>query len=230
MKRIEVLDVWRSLAILLMMAYHLIYDLYMFDVISYETLSSAWAYSLRYLAVGSFLVISGAVVRFSRDSIRRGVIVFACGIGVTVVMRVAVGEDVQFGVLHLLGTMMIAYGLISEKVKAPKGIWFPLLLIVLFAVTYHICYTTWIDARWLYPIGLRYKGFVSADYYPLLPWGLLFGIGVWLGGLIDRHRDLPILNLPCHRVLTFLGRHSLIVYLAHQPIIYGICFLLFGRK
>ncbi len=229
MKRIEVLDVWRSLAILLMMAYHLIYDLYMFSAISRETLVSPWAYSLRYLAVGSFLIISGAVVHFSRSSIRRGFIVFACGVGVTVVMKLAVNEDVQFGVLHLLGTLMVAYGLISRKVKVPSGIWFPLLFIALFAVTYHICYTTWIDARWLYPIGLRYHGFTSADYYPLLPWGLLFGIGVWLGALIDRHRGIAILNRTYHPALTFLGRHSLIVYLAHQPIIYGICFLLFGR-
>ena len=230
MKRIEVLDVWRSLAILLMMAYHLLYDLYMFDAISSATLGSEWAYSLRYLAVGSFLIISGTVVHFSRSSIRRGLRVFLCGFGVTVVMKLAVNQDVQFGVLHLLGTLMIAYELISRRVKTPKGIWFPILLIVLFVVTYRICYTTWIEARWLYPIGLRYHGFTSADYYPLLPWGLLFGIGVWFGTVIDRYRSLPILNRKCHPALTFLGRHSLIVYLAHQPIIYGICFLIFGRN
>lgn len=229
MKRIEVLDVWRSLAILLMAAYHFLYDLYLFGVISYEQLSHPLAFSLRLAAVGSFMLISGAVVRFSRSSIRRGAIVFCCGMLVTLVMHF-MGMAVQFGVLHNLGTMMIAYGLISKKIKAPKGVWFPLLCAVVFAITYYLGETVRVETRLLVPLGLIYEEFYSADYYPLLPWGMLFAIGVWFGGKLELWRErVPLLQRKIRPILTFMGRHSLIIYLAHQPVLYGICWLIWGR-
>lgn len=229
MKRIEVLDVWRSLAILLMAAYHFLYDLYLFDVISYAQLQNPWAFALRIAAVGSFMLISGAVARFSRSSIRRGAIVFCCGMLVTLVMHF-MGMAVQFGVLHHLGTMMIAYGLISRKIKAPKGLWFPILCAVIFALTYYLGETVRVDTKLLVPLGLRYAGFTSADYYPLLPWSMIFAVGVWFGGKLELWRErVPLLQRKMPAALTFMGRHSLIIYLAHQPVLYGICWLIRGR-
>jgi len=229
MKRIEVLDVWRSLAILLMAAYHFLYDLYMFGVIGPEEIYSPWAYALRYAAVGSFMLISGAVVGFSRNSIKRGLIVFACGMLVSVVMRF-MGMAVQFGVLHHLGTMMIAYGLISNKLRPPRGIWFPLLCVAVFAITFYIGSNYLVETRLLVPLGLRYYGFSSADYYPLLPWSMIFAVGVWFGGKLPRWRErLPLLQRHFRPAITFPGRHSLIIYLAHQPVLYGVCWLIWGR-
>lgn len=228
-KRIEVLDVWRSLAILLMVVYHFMYDLYMFGVIGPDVLYSGWAYAIRHCAAGSFMIISGAVVRFSRNSVRRGAVVFCCGMLVTVVMGF-MGMAVQFGVLHHLGTMMIAYGIISRRVKVPKGLWFPIVCMAVFALTYYIYDTVIVETHLLIPIGLRYSGFSSADYYPLLPWGMLFAIGVWLGGLLAVWRErAPLLQRQYHPALTIAGRNSLIIYLAHQPILYGLCWLLWGR-
>ncbi len=229
MKRIEVLDVWRSLAILLMAVYHFLYDLFLFDVISYAQLQNPWALALRTGAVGSFMLISGAVVRFSRNSIKRGAIVFCCGILVSLVMHF-MGMAVQFGVLHHLGTMMIAYGLISKKIEAPRGIWFPILCTAVFALTYYIGETVRVETNLLVPLGLRYPGFTSADYYPLLPWGMIFAVGVWFGGKLEQWRERTgLLQRKMPPVFTFMGRHSLIIYLAHQPILYGICWLVWGR-
>ncbi len=230
MKRIEVLDVWRSLAILMMAAYHFIYDLYMFGVISYEQLSHPLAFSLRIGAVGSFMLISGMVVRFSKNSLRRGAIVFCCGMLVTVVMHF-MGMAVQFGVLHNLGTMMIAYGLISKKIKVPKGIWFPIVCAVVFAAMYYINENVFVDTKLLVPFGLIYEGFYSADYYPLLPWGMIFAIGVWLGEKLDVAREpFPLLQRKIRPMYTFMGRNSLLIYLAHQPVLYGICWLIWGGR
>ena len=75
---------------------------------------------------------------------------------------------------------------------------------------------------------MRYSGFSSADYFPLLPWFFLFLIGTVFGGWCLQHRDSRILTAPLSGALTFLGRHSLIVYLLHQPILFGISFLLWG--
>lgn len=226
-RRIELFDLWRSFAVLLMAVYHLLYDLYMFDVIGYATIYSPWAYAIRHCAAGSFMLISGAVVCHSRSSVKRGATVFLCGMLVTVVMGF-MGMKVQFGVLHHLGTMMIAYGLISKKVKPPKGFWFPLLCVALFALTYYLHDAIRVQTRLLFPFGLRWEGFSSSDYYPLLPWGMLFAIGVWLGSFLEKYRGTKLLQRSFHPALTFAGRHSLIIYLAHQPILYGICLLLFG--
>lgn len=229
MKRIELLDVWRSLAILFMMAYHFLYDLFMFDVVSRGTIFSPWALFLRLAAVGSFMFISGAVVRFSRDSIRRGAVVFCCGMLVSIVMQF-MGEPVQFGVLHNLGTMMIIYGCLSKKWKVPEGAWFPILCIILFAVGYRITETVTVETRLLVPFGLIYPGFYSADWYPLMPWGMVFAIGVWTGARLPRLQEkLPLLRRQFNPLLTVAGRNSLIIYLAHQPVFYGVCWLIWGR-
>lgn len=226
-RRIELFDVWRSFAILLMVIYHFMYDLYMFDVIGRDIIYSDWAYAIRHCAAGSFMIISGAVVRYSRNSIKRGAIVFCCGMLVTVAMSF-MGMKVQFGVLHHLGTMMIAYGLISKKVKPPKGIWFPILCVAMFAFTYYIYDTVRVDTVLLVPLGLRYPGFSSADYYPLLPWGMLFAIGTWLGGVLEAYRDCKLLQQQFHPALSIAGRHSLLIYIVHQPLLYGICWLIFA--
>lgn len=226
-KRIELFDLWRSFAILLMVIYHLMYDLNMFGVISHATLYSDWAYAIRHCAAGSFMMISGAVVCHSRNSLKRGAVVFCCGMIVTIAMSF-MGMKVQFGVLHHLGTMMIAYGLISPRVKPPRGWWFPILCGLVFAITYYIYDTVRVDTVLLVPLGLRPHGFSSADYYPLLPWGMLFAIGVWLGGYIEKYRDSSLLQMQFHPALTWPGRHSLIIYMAHQPILYGLCWLVFS--
>lgn len=227
-RRIELFDVWRSFAILLMAAYHLLYDLYMFDVIGWDIIYSDWAYAIRHCAAGSFMIISGAVVCHSRNSVKRGAVVFCCGMLVTAVMGF-MGMKVQFGVLHHLGSMMIAYGLISKKIKPPKGWWFPLLCVAVFALTYYLHDAIRVQTHLLFPLGLRWEGFSSSDYYPLLPWGMLFAIGVWLGSFLEKYRESKLLQQQFHPALTIAGRHSLVIYLAHQPILYGLCWLLFGR-
>jgi hypothetical protein len=77
-------------------------------------------------------------------------------------------------------------------------------------------------------LGFPPRGFFSTDYFPLFPWFFLFVTGYFLFRVLEK-RDLnqklfaggqvPLLNL--------LGRHSLLVYLLHQPILYGLSMLLF---
>ena len=69
----------------------------------------------------------------------------------------------------------------------------------------------------LYPLGLPGSGFKSMDYFPLLPWLFLFLTGYFFYDL--RSGEPPELKLP---VITAMGRHSLLIYLLHQPVIYGV--------
>ena len=77
-------------------------------------------------------------------------------------------------------------------------------------------------------LGFPNRGFFSTDYFPLIPWFFLFVTGYFLFRLLDAKGLNGTLfsrgNVP---VLNWLGRHSLLVYLLHQPILYGLCLLFF---
>ncbi|MBP3485343.1 MAG: DUF1624 domain-containing protein, partial [Oscillospiraceae bacterium] len=66
-------------------------------------------------------------------------------------------------------------------------------------------------------LGFPQQGFYSTDYFSLLPWVFLFWTGYYLYRL--RRQEPPRLSLPA---VTALGRHSLLVYLLHQPVVYGV--------
>ena len=80
----------------------------------------------------------------------------------------------------------------------------------------------------LFPLGFSCPGISSADYYPLMPWGFLFLAGAFLG----RYVKAGVLPELCYRrhlpVLGWLGRHTMAIYLVHQPVIFGVLTLLFA--
>ena len=91
--------------------------------------------------------------------------------------------------------------------------------------------------RWALPQGLyanyltAYLGFYpvsfySSDYFPLLPWLFLFWAGYYLHLLVGRKRMEPLRRSVCPP-LGWLGRHSLVLYLLHQPVIFGVLTLAF---
>lgn len=63
--------------------------------------------------------------------------------------------------------------------------------------------------------------FYSADYFGLLPWLFLFWAGYYLHKAVGRRRMEP-LRRPVCPALGWMGRHSLLLYLLHQPVIYGV--------
>ena len=74
--------------------------------------------------------------------------------------------------------------------------------------------------------GFVSSGFYSADYFPILPWIFVFLLGTWLGGKI-REGKLPE-RFYTARFPFFpkVGRHALLIYILHQPILAGLCFLI----
>ena len=61
----------------------------------------------------------------------------------------------------------------------------------------------------------------STDYFSLLPWCFLFLTGYFLRRVqLDRQaRPERDIRLP---VFSTLGRHSLLIYLVHQPLVFGL--------
>ena len=80
------------------------------------------------------------------------------------------------------------------------------------------------------PLGLYWQGFTSSDYFPLLPHLGFFLIGAALGKTLYKRRTSLLPKVkdtnPILRFLRFCGKHSLWIYLLHQPVISGVCYLL----
>ena len=226
-RRFDILDAWRSLAIVLMVTYHFLFDLYIFGVMSAGQLFSTPLNVLERFICSSFILLAGASARFSRSNLHRGAIVLAAG-AVVEIGAAAAGQMIRFGVLMLLGASMVLYhflGNIGEKIPgrllaAGSG--------GLFFLTRWWTGRTVVSVKWLYPLGFMYQGFYSADYFPLMPWFFLFLVGTVLGGWCLEHRDNRVLTIRLPKVLTWAGRHSLMIYVLHQPVLYGVSYLIWG--
>lgn len=218
---------WRSACVVIMVLYHAFYDLALFGRIDEAVFDTRPLLALRYVVAGSFIIISGAVSRWSRNRAKRGLFVLCCAFAVGSVTAL-IGMPVRFGILHLIGVSMLICAALEAGMKRLRGMCAPALCVVVHLAMLALCSYVRISAKWLYPLGLKYLGFFSADYYPLLPWFPVFVLGVWLGGVMERHRDAPWLTRRYPPALTFAGRHSLVIYLAHQPVLYGLCMLVWG--
>lgn len=229
--RIWELDALRGICILGMVAVHLVYDLVeLFRLVP-------WEYPQAFLLVKDyggilFLLISGICVTLGTHSLRRGGIVFACGMvctGVTWGMYALGFSEISiviwFGVLHCLGACMLLWP-VFRKLPA----WaLTLIGVVLVAAGFWARGIT-LQTPWLTPLGFPQRDFASGDYFPLLPNLGYFLLGAALGRTAYRNRTtlLPRVNPgnPCVRFFCLCGRQSLLIYLLHQPVLMGICALL----
>lgn len=223
--RIQLIDAIRGLCVVLMCAHHFMYDLVVFLHAPDWLFSNPVFDVLHYIFAGTFIVLSGMSSNFSRSNVRRGVKTFAAAIVITAVTMV-MDMPILFGVLHLLGFCMIFYGLTERLWKKIPGRFAPWLYIALTAFSAVLIARVHIDSKILWPLGITYPGFYSADYFPIFPWLFVFLFGTWLGVPV-REGKLPrrfyTVDVP---VLPAIGRKAFIIYLLHQPVLYGITMLL----
>jgi uncharacterized membrane protein len=87
-----------------------------------------------------------------------------------------------------------------------------------------------VRSDWLLPLGIPGPSFSSFDYFPLIPWLGIFLIGAVLGKRIyASKRGLLPWPLPATFV-NAAGRHSLLIYIVHQPVIMGVLYVLGGMR
>ena len=233
--RYALLDELRGLDLVSMMLYHACWDMMFLFGIWMDWYAGMPGRLWQQTICWVFILLSGFCAPFGRYMLRRGVTVFAAGALVTAVTLVFMpGDRVIFGVLTFLGTAMLLTGVLEpllKKVMSAVGL---AVSAVLFALTYHL------DERWLGFGGLRLAlpdawyanyftaffgfppfDFYSTDYFALLPWLFLFWAGYFLHGVVGRARMEPLRRSVCP-ALGWMGRHSLVLYLLHQPVIYGV--------
>ena len=243
-KRINVIDTGRGLMMLLVMWFHLSYDLYYIYGMGALYMQEHWVYVFRDCFVGVLILISGISCNLTRSNLKRGLKTFLIGMAITVGTGIFMPtEFIVFGILHFFGASMMIYALMEKalpenrnKTLSVIGI---ILSILLFAITYYYVFIVRVSAPegstltkvplnyLFYVLGIR-TGVQSADYYPIIPWIFLFFTGAFMGrGLKEDKEILPEFMYKdyCPPV-SFIGRHTLIIYLVHQPVFMGILWLI----
>lgn len=229
-KRVWELDALRGICILGMLVVHFMYDL---NVYGGKTVDlPKWFLLIRQYGHVLFVLISGVCATLtSHSTLKRGLVVFACGLlvsYVTMFMDFILGFTdlrIWFGILHMLGVCMMLYPLFRKLpfwALAPLGI-------ALIVLGYWM-ETLTVSVDYLFPLGLRSASFyVGSDFFPIFPGFGWFLIGAAVGKTAYRRKEslLPRVKEDrlILRVLRFVGRHSLWFYLLHQPVMFAIVFL-----
>lgn len=219
--RIWEIDFFRGVAILMMVTFHLVFDLNAYWGYDLNYTGGFWYYEGKLSAI-LFMAIAGVSSALRVFHFRRGLVVFAWGMLITLVTYVYSPEAyIRFGILHMLGSCMMLFPLVKNR----NPVW------LLALGTVAIISGQW-TAQLISPssllllFGVTPAGFVSLDYYPLLPWSGLFLYGSALGKVIYKERRSRFQQPAWLQSLTALGSHSLTVYLIHQPMLLAALFIL----
>ena len=240
--RIEFIDAARGIAIVYVVIYHFIFDLSEYGAVDAGFLDRGIWLGIHYFFFFTLIFISGLCTAFSHDIIKRGAVLFIIGYAVTAVTEVLFPNNkIVFGILSLLGAMMIIYGVAkpaADKIKFP---YMMIIWIVLFVIlrdfseqqgTVHLLFEDVKinlpqDKENLYPLGILYKGFVSADYFPIIPYGFIFLAGAAASKPVTDNKLPKLFYSAKIPVISTIGKYSLYIYLAHQPILLLILKLIY---
>lgn len=217
---------------------------FLFDLVYFAGLTRLQSEGLDWFArfvAGSFILLAGVSLTMSqarphprspdpasspalgRGGFARvlggGVKLLGLGCVITLATWVAAGDQmVRFGVLHLIGLgRILAYPFLGRPgISLVVG----LLVIALSSLTGGVR----IDHPWFLWLGLQPHNFYSVDYAPLIPWFGPMLIGVFLGQILypggePRRQVADLSRVRPFPALAWCGRHSLLIYFVHQPVL-----------
>ena len=224
-QRIELMDAVRGLAVCLMVVHHFLYDLCEFLGAPWWLFTNPVFDVLHYFFAGLFILLSGISSDFSRSNLRRGAKAMALALAITLVTYF-MGMTIVFGVLHLLASCMLLFGLTRRLWEALPAWALPLLCLALIVLTAPCADGVAVQTPHLWILGFTTPDFASADYFPLLPWFFVFLLGTWAGRYVKAGRLPAWFYTAKAPRLAAVGRRALIIYVLHQPMLYGVTMLL----
>ncbi|MET0749282.1 MAG: DUF1624 domain-containing protein [Rhizobium sp.] len=237
--RIGLLDTLRGLALLAMASYHGTWDFEFFGYLESGTAETGWlkiyarviASTFLFMAGFSLVLASWPTVRWPSFWKRFGMIAIAAA-AISIVTRIAMpGEWIYFGILHCIAALsLIGIGFLSLPIVFTWVATAVLAIGWIVDVFYLPGTLDWsaLDPRYLAWLGLAAAPVRSNDFVPLFPWALAFFAGLSAASLVVRS-SLPerLAGLGTgNSLLARGGRHSLAFYLLHQPILFGLVYLL----
>ncbi len=221
------IDFARGIAVLLMIIYHFIFDIYFPD---YSKI-----YFFAFPIASSFILISGICLYISYSTrksfyrfIKRGIKLFSFSLIITILTFLLLKKGfIIFGILHFFAlTSFLIFPFL--KYMENKFFYF---LFGIFSIVLGIFLANFkSDSYYFIWLGITPKNFFTFDYFPLFPWFGFMLLGVFLGKIFypngKRCFNINLPNSKIVRAFSFLGRHSLLIYFLHQPLLILILSLL----
>jgi len=227
------LDLLRGFAISIMIIFHFLWDLDYFGIVRLNK----GMYNSNIIFQALFLVLVGVTLAVKSNRIkepstemykqimRHGLWIFSLGMAITAVTLLVMPErPVLFGILHCIG-LSIALSALFLRFKTYNIIFAAAIIAAGFIIGhYHVTHPTIFHLM----VGLHQTNVwkYTIDYFPLLPWFGVTLLGVGIGNILykDNKRRFKMPDLSNYKPITmvsWLGKHSLAIYLFHQPIIAG---------
>lgn len=231
--RYAALDAARGVAIVLMIIYHFSWDLTYFKIASFGIFTDPWWIWFARIIVIIILGVMGISQVMARRRpldarifFRRFGLIAASALAVSLTTYwMDPGSYVYFGILHHIA---LAAVIIAGAIVLPSAALVVLAAAILAAPGYlaHPAFS----ADWLLWLGLSPETPFSVDYVPLVPWFAAPLLGIVAGRWIFQSAaaQAALAWQPAHPaaiILRLAGRHSLAIYLLHQPLLYGGLYL-----
>ncbi len=254
-KRVWELDFLRGLSIILMVIDHLMYDLkslpYWFSNYQAITIEGSfmdilykvgrwyWYSDLRnnfhFVFVAIFLLVSGISFTFSRSNIKRGFKFAMVALGISIVtlsIEWATGMEIGivFGIIHMFAVGTILTFLFRKLWNNDVFIFFVGTMIITVGFLFDFVNVDYYQSLtfsrfWEVVIGLKGYG---ADHFGIFPYVGVIMIGTVIGNLFYKSRLslVPLLDKGWNKPFIYAGKHTLIIFVTHQLIIFGLVYLL----
>lgn len=241
------LDLLRGFALFMMILMHFAYDIrYEFHVPIFSFLEANWFWAFVHpFFLVIFVGVSGVCSTFSRSNLMRGLKLLAVAAGLTLVTwLITTYANIRcliiFNVLALLAVSILIYSLVQFIEK--KAHIRPVVINVFLGLfgTFFTAIGSTINnmdnstSNLIFlPVGFKIPDSpVVVDAMELFPWLGVFLIGCVIGRVCYANKEslIPSGMKKIHAVsapFEFMGRHSLIIYLVHQPLVYGILYVIF---
>ena len=225
------LDLLRTAAIVMMVIYHFVFNGVYFFGVDLDPLHGFWRIFARTSAI-TFLLLVGIsftiswqkqktkhfLIAYDKYLVRGGIII-GFGMLITVITYALIPiAYVRFGILHLIGTCILLLPFTAKLRETNLLLGIAVILIGMLMKPLHT------DLSFLLPLGFHDGNLNSVDYFPLLPWYGFVLIGAGMGSYLYvrnvhwRRQILPIPKIVA-QILTWPGRHSLLIYMTHQPLV-----------
>ncbi|WP_299074346.1 DUF1624 domain-containing protein [uncultured Paraglaciecola sp.] len=214
-------DLLRGFAIVLMVIFHFGYDLTVFAWASFNTSVDIEWRIFRSVIVSSFLLAVGMSSYLAyKTSINRTKLAKAVAKLFAVSMLITIGSLfmhpstwVYFGIIHFI-TVALPFSVLFVR--------FPYVALVLGTICIVGYWWGIVDMSSLWRWSVEHLGIPleTVDLVSFFPW-----IGVVLIGVFLMHKNIFNLRFEKNNLrnkLVFLGQHSLLIYLLHQPILFGL--------
>jgi uncharacterized membrane protein len=237
--RIAILDTARGIALFAMASYHFTWDLEFFGYLEAGTAETGWLKIYARVIASTFLCLAGFSLVLAntpeirwRSYLKRLGMIVAAAAAISLVTFIGMRDEwIYFGILHSIAAASII-GLLFLRLPCAITL---LVAVILLAGIYvdniaapFYLHSDIFDLPWLRWIGLSNHLPRSNDYVPIFPWftPFLFGLGIAQAALAGGWLSWLSRFGPGSNLVAGAGRHSLAFYLVHQPLLFGLVYLL----